>query len=182
MPATRYLPNAISVLRFPLAAAFALVDGTGARFAVVAIAAFSDWIDGPLARRMGSTSRTGEWLDPLADKAFMVTALVVLAFDVGLAWWVLPLLLLRDIGVALGALALLALRKRAAVAARRAGKWVTWLQFLAIGALLLEPALAPWIAPPVAIIGAVALVDYARALRASRTPEARSGGFGRAAR
>lgn len=182
MPATRYLPNVISVLRFPLAAAFALVGGTGARFAIVAIAAFSDWIDGPLARHMGSTSRTGEWLDPLADKAFMVTALVVLARDVGLAWWVLPLLLLRDIGVALGALVLLALRKRAAVAARRAGKWVTWLQFLAIGVLLLEPALAPWIAPPVALLGVVALVDYARALRASSMPHARSGGFGRAAR
>ena len=176
MPAKRYLPNLISALRFPLALAFVLADGVVARFAVVALAAFSDWIDGPLARRIGVTSRTGEWLDPLADKAFMVTALLVLAVDAGLAWWVLPLLLLRDIGVALGALVLLALGRRAAVAARRAGKWVTWLQFLAIGALLMGPGLAPWIAPPVALLGVVALVDYARAVRVVPRAATRSGG------
>ena len=180
VPAKRHLPNLISALRFPLAAAFALADGAGARFAIVALAALSDWVDGPLARRTGASSRTGEWLDPLADKVFMVTALVVLALDVGLDWWVLPLLLLRDIGVALGGLALLLAGRRAAVAARRAGKWVTWLQFLAIGLLLLAPELAPWIAPPVALLGVVALADYARALRTSSAFA--SGGSNRGAR
>lgn len=182
MPAMRYLPNLISALRFPLAAAFVFAEGLSARFVVVVLAAFSDWIDGPLARRLGASSRTGEWLDPLADKVFMVTALVVLAIDVALAWWALPLLLLRDIGVALGALVLLVNRRRAAVAARRAGKWVTWLQFLAIGALLLEPALAPWIAPPVALLGIVALVDYARAIRAQARNAGRTGASVGAAR
>ena len=160
----RQLPNLISASRIPLALLFVLTDDPAARFAILVVAAGSDWIDGPLARRTGTSSRTGEWLDPLADKIFMVAALVTIAFDRGLPAWVLPLLLLRDIGVALGGLALLMLGRRAAVAARRAGKWVTWMQFLAIALILVRPALAVWIAPPLALLGAIALADYARAV------------------
>ena len=43
-----------------------------------------------------------------------------------------------------------------------AGKWVTWLQFVALAVILLRPALAPWIAPPVGVLGVIALRDYAR--------------------
>jgi len=162
----KVLPNLVSILRFPLAALFVAADGIGARFVAVALAALTDWVDGPLARRTGTASRTGEWLDPLADKTFMVAALITLVLERGIALWTLPLLLLRDIGVALGALVLLVRRERATLAARRLGKWVTWMQFLAIGAILLRPALAPWTALPLATLGAAALVDYGRALRA----------------
>jgi hypothetical protein len=48
---------------------------------------------------------------------------------------------------------------------------VTWLQFLALGLILLRPALALWIAPPVGILGLIALRDYARAvMRRTRRP------------
>lgn len=160
----RHLPNLISALRFPLAALFVVFDDTSARLAVVAVAAVSDLIDGRLARATGSASRTGEWLDPVADKVFMVVAIVVLTIERGLPLWILPLLLLRDIGVVLGALVLALIGRRARVPARKAGKWVTWLQFLAVGAILLAPGLAAWIAPPVALVGVVALRDYGRAV------------------
>ena len=107
----KHLPNLISALRFPLAVAFVLVDGLTARLLLVVAAGVSDWIDGPLARATGSTSRIGEWLDPVADKFFMVVAIVTLTVEIGLPLWVLPLLLLRDIGVVTGA-AILALRRR----------------------------------------------------------------------
>ncbi len=155
------LPNAISMLRFPLAAAFILVDGVAARVAIVALAAASDWIDGRLARATGSVTPAGELLDPIADKTFMLAALVALAAYGLLPAWTLPLFLVRDIGVALGAVIHMRRGMRMRMPARRAGKVVTWLQFTGIGTILLWPQTAPWIAPLVAVTGAVALYDYA---------------------
>ncbi len=165
----KQLPNLISAARIPLAALFILCDGLTARLIIVAVAGVSDWADGRLARSTGSVSSTGIWLDPLADKVFVTIAVVALTFDVGMPIWVLPMLLLRDIGVVLGAIYLAALGRRKGAPARPAGKWVTWLQFVALGVILIEPDLAVWIAPAVGILGAIALRDYARAVL-RRTP------------
>lgn len=156
------LPNAISSLRFPLAGAFAFIEPLPWRLGIVAVAAASDWLDGVLARRTGRTTRTGELLDPIADRTFMVTALVSLALSGYLPLWSLPLLLLRDIGVVLGGAVVLARNPRARLRARPAGKRLTWIQFAAIGLLLLVPDLVVWIVPPVAMLGVLALLDYAR--------------------
>lgn len=167
---TRHMPNLISALRFPLALLFVVSEGLPARLVVLVVAAASDWVDGRLARATGTVSRTGVWLDPIADKVFMVAAIVALTLEVGLPLWILPLLLLRDIGVVAGGAVLALAGHRAAVPARPAGKWVTWLQFLAVGLILLWPASAIWVAIPVAVLGAIALRDYARAVtRAART-------------
>jgi CDP-diacylglycerol--glycerol-3-phosphate 3-phosphatidyltransferase len=156
------LPNALSSLRIPLAGAFALIEPLPWRLGIVAVAAASDWLDGVLARRTGRTTRTGELLDPIADRTFMVTALVSLALSGYLPFWSLPLLLLRDIGVVLGGAIILARNPRARLRARPAGKRLTWMQFAAIGLLLLAPALVVWVVIPVALLGVLALLDYAR--------------------
>lgn len=161
------LPNLLSLLRVPLAALFVVSDGLLARGAVLLVAAASDWFDGRLARATGTVSRTGGWLDPVADKIFVVAALAALTLEGGLPLWILPLLLLRDIGVVAGGVVLFVAGRPAAVTARRLGKWVTWLQFLAVGVILLRPHFATWVAVPVAVLGAVALRDYARAVRHS---------------
>lgn len=179
----RHLPNLISALRLPMAAAFVVVDAPAARLLIVAAAGLSDWVDGPLARATGATSRTGEWLDPVADKTFMIVALAALTLDAGLPFWVLPLLLLRDIGVVVGAAVLALLHRPAALPARRLGKWVTWLQFLAVGLVVLRPSLALWIAPPLGLLGAFALVDYRKAqlrIEARRQAAEVSGAMGAA--
>lgn len=168
----RQLPNLISAARVPLAALFIAVDSTTARLIVVLIAGVSDWADGRLARSTGAVSTTGIWLDPVADKIFIITCVVALTLDVGLPLYVLPLILLRDIGVLLGALWLFALGRRRGSPARPAGKWVTWLQFAALGLILLRPSLALWIAPAVALVGAIALRDYARAVLRRQRREA----------
>lgn len=168
----RQLPNLISAARIPLAVLFILFDGLTARLLIVAVAGVSDWADGRLARATNSVSSTGIWLDPLADKIFITTCVIALTLDVGLPLWVLPLLLLRDIGVLVGAVYLAALGRRKGSPARTAGKWVTWLQFVALGLILLRPSLAIWIAPAIALVGAWALRDYARAVmrRSRREP------------
>ena len=143
------------------------MDGTGARFLVAAAAAFTDWLDGRLARGGGQVTRFGELLDPIADKTFMVVALATLVAEGLLPLWTLPLLLVRDIGVAAGALFMVARGSRMRMPARRPGKIVTWIQFTAVGVLLLWPAAALWVALAVAATGLWALRDYALAARRS---------------
>jgi CDP-diacylglycerol--glycerol-3-phosphate 3-phosphatidyltransferase/cardiolipin synthase len=158
-------PNVVSALRFPLAAAFPLVPGVAAKLVIVAAAAATDFLDGRLARGRDRVTRRGELLDPIADKAFMLAALLTLAIGRGSPAWTIPLFLTRDIGVASGALLSLA-RGRRSWPARLPGKAVTWLQFLGIGVCLVWPATAPFAAAILAAAGLAALADYARAPRA----------------
>jgi cardiolipin synthase (CMP-forming) len=156
------LPNTISLARLPLAAMFVLANGTLLRLGILAAAAVSDWADGALARRTGRVTHVGEVLDPIADRTFMIAAVVWLAVDGSIPMWALPLLLLRDIGVLFGALIVLAIDPSMRLASRATGKRVTWLQFVAVGLILLRPDLVPFIVVPIALMGAVALVDYGR--------------------
>lgn len=156
------LPNAISLVRIPLALMFVLADTLMLRLGIAAAAAVSDWADGAIARRRGRVTRAGEVLDPIADRTFMITALIWLNIDGAIAGWMLPLLLLRDIGVLFGTLLVLAFVPRMRLVARASGKRVTWLQFAAVGLILIRPDLASFVVVPVAIMGAIALVDYGR--------------------
>src|SRR3989442_5301954 len=65
--------DALTALRVPLAVAFPFVHHPGAQLGVVAAVAATDFFDGMLARRFGS-SRAGAVLDPVAGKLFMAAA------------------------------------------------------------------------------------------------------------
>src|SRR5579863_901676 len=74
------IPNALSSLRFVLAALWVQLamrrhQGRGAFAAIAVIAAGSDFIDGRIARRLGSTSGSGRWLDGIADVTFVLAAI-----------------------------------------------------------------------------------------------------------
>ncbi|HKJ93230.1 MAG TPA: CDP-alcohol phosphatidyltransferase family protein, partial [Longimicrobiales bacterium] len=69
-------PNALSLVRLPLAVVFPLAHSASVRLAVLALVAAADFLDGQIARRFGQGSRVGEILDPAADKAFVGAALV----------------------------------------------------------------------------------------------------------
>lgn len=161
------LPNMISLARIPLAVLFVTIDVTLLRLGIVAAAAGSDWADGVLARRTRRVTHLGEVLDPVADRTFMITALIWMAAHEWLPWWTLPLLLLRDAGVMIGAVVVLAIDRRMRFPARTTGKRLTWLQLIAIGLILVQPNLAPVIAIPIAVMGAAALADYGRHALAS---------------
>jgi phosphatidylglycerophosphate synthase len=105
-------------------------------------------------------TRVGEVLDPIADRTFMIAAVVWLTVDGSIPLWTLPILLLRDVGVVFGALIVMAIQPRVRLPSRAAGKLLTWLQFVAVGLILLKPDLVSVIVAPIAIVGAVALVDY----------------------
>lgn len=94
------IPNALSASRLlgvPLF--FWLIVGPekdGLALVVLIVSAFTDWLDGYLARRLNQYSRLGEMLDPLADRLYVVAALAALFIRDLLPLWVVVVLLLRD--------------------------------------------------------------------------------------
>jgi CDP-diacylglycerol--glycerol-3-phosphate 3-phosphatidyltransferase len=67
--------------------------------AIFAIASFTDWLDGYLARRRGQVTPLGQWMDPLADK-LLVTAALVSLVSLGLAAaWMVAVILGREFSV-----------------------------------------------------------------------------------
>jgi CDP-diacylglycerol---glycerol-3-phosphate 3-phosphatidyltransferase len=97
------LPNAITVGRIalvPVFLAFAFRDDTGSQIVALAIfvvASLSDLLDGYLARRDGTVSRTGQFLDPTADKLLLGAALIVLVTERSFPLWAALVLATREI-------------------------------------------------------------------------------------
>ena len=94
----RHLPNLLCVLRilmvYPVAHSI-LTGRYPAVMALFAVAAFTDALDGFLAKRFDWTSELGKVLDPLADKLLLLTVFICLSI-VGIApWWLTALVLLR---------------------------------------------------------------------------------------
>jgi cardiolipin synthase len=68
-----------------------------AAFWVFVAAGLSDAVDGLIAKRFGLTSRLGGYLDPLADKALLVSVYVVLAIQGLIPNWITILVVSRDL-------------------------------------------------------------------------------------
>jgi CDP-diacylglycerol---glycerol-3-phosphate 3-phosphatidyltransferase len=94
------------------------------------VLAGSDCFDGWLARRHGVT-RSGAFLDPLADKFLVLGAMVALVAK-GVLWW-LPVALIGVREVALSAYRSYVGRRGVSVPARMQAKVKTWLQAVAVG-------------------------------------------------
>ncbi|WP_373016942.1 CDP-diacylglycerol--glycerol-3-phosphate 3-phosphatidyltransferase [Thiomicrorhabdus sp.] len=66
------------------------------------IAAITDWFDGFLARKLGSDSKLGAFLDPVADKLIVAAALIVVAAEYHDNIWVIisaVLIMMREVGI-----------------------------------------------------------------------------------
>ncbi len=106
------VPNMLSFLRLlgvPLFLWLILVpQADGWALVVLMVAGFTDWLDGKIARATNSISRLGQLLDPLADRLYIAATLIGLAIRSIVPWWLVILLLARDVVVGL----FLALLKR----------------------------------------------------------------------
>lgn len=94
------VPNAVSLVRLAGVVPFwwlVVNDLPLAAFALVVLAGATDWIDGYLARRLNQTSRFGQLLDPLVDRVYIASTLLGLAWLGYLPWWLLILVVLRDV-------------------------------------------------------------------------------------
>jgi CDP-diacylglycerol--glycerol-3-phosphate 3-phosphatidyltransferase len=130
--------NAVTVTRLvaaPLLLLLLLDQHTSwVAIAAWAILAGTDGVDGWLARRHGTT-RSGAFLDPLADK-FLVFAAMIALVAVGRFWWVpVAIIACREVGISL--YRSVVARQGISVPARPLAKVKTWVQDLAVGAALL---------------------------------------------
>ncbi|MGH8889526.1 MAG: CDP-alcohol phosphatidyltransferase family protein [Acidothermaceae bacterium] len=95
------VPNALSLLRLlgvPLFLWLALgPKADGWAFTVLAVGSFTDWLDGKLARLLNQTSRLGQLLDPAADRLYIVATVLALGVRQIMPWWLVGLLLGRDL-------------------------------------------------------------------------------------
>ncbi len=95
------LPNLISAVRILLVPVFLwLVLGPKAdeiAIGVLVLSGISDYLDGRIARSMGTTSELGALLDPVADRLFIVAVVVALGVRDVIPWWLAVVLLSRDV-------------------------------------------------------------------------------------
>jgi cardiolipin synthase len=103
----RDIPNIISVGRiilvFPVV--WALIEQRfGLALTLFAVAGISDGLDGFLAKRYHWQSRLGGMLDPLADKLLLIATYFSLGWLGALPWWLVALVLLRDVVIVTGAM------------------------------------------------------------------------------
>lgn len=103
----RQLPNLICigriVLAWPIIVALRNDDYVTSMW-LFALAAFSDGLDGYLAKRFGWTSQAGKLLDPAADKLLLVSVFVSATWLGLVPRWLTAAAVARDALIALGAL------------------------------------------------------------------------------
>jgi len=102
----RSLPNLLSLARLAIAPYLFWLLWRGhfdAALVAILVAGITDGLDGYLARRLGLSSRTGEMLDPIADKVLLSGAFIALWLDGSLEGWLAAIILGRDALILLAA-------------------------------------------------------------------------------
>ena len=89
---------------------------------LLVLAASTDGIDGAIARKRNLVTNLGKILDPIADKALLSGALIVLSIQGAVPWWATIMILVREFGITVYRLAIA--RKRV-IAASGGGKFKT---------------------------------------------------------
>lgn len=138
------IPNLVTLSRIPLmflivGCLFIPVKGMATvAFLLFIVAAWSDWLDGYLARCYGLVSDFGILMDALTDKILMVGMLIAfLALGILPGWALFAVLLILSREFFITGLRLVAASKGKVLAAERGGKWKTGFQMAAVIILLL---------------------------------------------
>lgn len=167
---TLNLPNILTLLRIaliPVLVGIYWLDWRWIHVAVTAIfvlAAITDWLDGWLARKLNQTSAFGAFLDPVADKLMVATALVLVATDDRIMDYVfdrrvfvimIAVIIGREIVVSALREWMAELGKRASVAVSFVGKFKTTAQMVAISLLLFRE---DFFGIPILLIGELLLI------------------------
>ena len=165
------LPNTISLSRVVLALAFVLVSEPWDRIALIAVAGFTDFIDGWLARHEKSESTAGALLDPLADRIFVFVAISTYLVEGLLSTGQYFIFLTRDLATAAGFIVakIIPTLRPAVFRARMLGKIVTVVQLITLVAIIVMPELTNILILSIGLISAASIVDYSFALWRGRT-------------
>ena len=138
------VPNLISFLRIcsiPYIAWLITKNHMILALVVLAISAFSDCIDGYIARRWNQVSKLGQIFYPIADRLLIIFSTVALAIASIIPWWALVLVVLRDVIMA-ALVVLLAQHDYGPLPVNFVGKAGTALIMLAIVSLMIVYAVS----------------------------------------
>lgn len=165
------LPNKLTVLRvimIPFFVAFMLTDiggeyGKYIALAIFVVASLTDLLDGHLARKHNLVTNFGKFMDPLADKLLVCSALICLVEMQRLAAWMVILIISREFIIS--GFRLIASDNGVVIAASYWGKFKTTFQMLMIILLILDlggvftliETAVIWIALALTVIS---LIDY----------------------
>lgn len=99
------VPNLLSMARLlgvPVFLWLILVpQADGWAVLLLLVAGATDWLDGYLARKWNQISRLGQLLDPIADRLYILATLIGLLLRDIIPWWLVALLVARDVVMAL---------------------------------------------------------------------------------
>ena len=141
------VPNLLSGLRLVLIPVFIYLllaaHSDGWAVAVLMFSGASDWADGKIARLLNQSSKLGEYLDPAVDRLYMVTVPIALGLRGIVPWWIIAVLLARDVLLA-AELPLLRTRGFTALPVLYIGKAATFALMSAFPLILLGHYDATW--------------------------------------
>ena len=129
------LANWLTILRIVLIPVFVLLlvyRRPGVALLVFSLAALTDMLDGYVARRRGSQSRLGAFLDPMADKLLLTASFITLTQLKFLPPWITIVVISRDVILVVGALLIHMLGGRIHPRPTWAGKAATFFQVLTV--------------------------------------------------
>ena len=164
------LPNKLTVLRvimIPFFVLFMLTDFAGAAskyiaLAIFCVASFTDYLDGHLARKNNLVTNFGKFMDPLADKLLVCSALICLIPQGKLETWIVLVIIAREFIIS--GFRLIASDNGVVIAASYWGKFKTVFQMVMVILMIADIAvlnmltqIVMWIA---LILTVISLIDY----------------------
>lgn len=164
----RHIPNILTSLRLLLAVYFPFA-AVAHRVFIVAVALLTEYLDGAIARRYGVASRTGQILDPIADKLFFFALAFTFVTEGALSLGQAALLGFRDLCVLLAVVWTFAAGRQSLIGEMkplRLGKALTTAQYLVGFDILLTGRLHAATFYPTAALSILSTAQYWRAYRA----------------
>ncbi len=167
------LPNKLTVLRVCMVPVFVFLmlwngfgdSGKYVAAAIFILASATDWLDGYLARKNNLVTDFGKFMDPIADKLLVCSAMICLVEKEALAAWIVIIIIGREFIIS--GFRLVASDKGVVIAASYWGKFKTVFQMIMVILLILDlggvfdtiAQIVTWIA---LILTVISLADYLR--------------------
>lgn len=154
----------ITLLRVALIPAFLVLAYLGYRIAAVIVfilASLSDLLDGYIARHYNQVSNFGKFIDPLADKMLVLSAMCFLVEKGQMPGWVVAIILFREFAVS--GLRLIAVERQRVIAAALSGKVKTTCTMIGLGFLIVfteYPALNLFVSAVILITTVYSGLEY----------------------
>lgn len=145
-PSELNLPNAITVARMAVIPFFVislLNDYKVLAFWLFVLSGASDTLDGVIARYRRQRTPMGAFLDPLADKLFLATACITMAWLTMIPVWLAILVIGRELMITMGALLVWFLKGHLVIRPTAIGKATTVVQLITLALAILMAILAP---------------------------------------